>query len=216
MNKLLSASDLDVPPLCFLILAVISLVFNLCFPQYTAYAYSENQKFIMENRLKENAIALNKLKNEAKERKTAAKETVSEEIYSELTLEKTNKKIKSAPKPAAAAKPAAVQTAILQSSSSNGTSSRWVTVTAYSSTVDQCDSSPFITASGTRVHDGIIATNLLAFGTKVKFPSIYGDKIFTVEDRMNKRYTDRADIWFETREEAIKFGVKRLEMVIVS
>ena len=94
--------------------------------------------------------------------------------------------------------------------------SKWVTVTAYSSTVDQCDSSPFITANGTRVRDGIIATNALAFGTKVKFPSVYGDKIFTVEDRMNKRYYDRADIWFETREEAKMFGIKKLEMVVVS
>ncbi len=214
MNKLISASDLDVPPLCMMILAVTSLVFNLCFPQYAAYAHAENPEFVRENGLKENAIALNKLKTEIEKGKAVTETVLSPETYSELALEKSNK-VKTAPKVAAVTKPAA-QAAILQSSSAIGTSSRWVTVTAYSSTVDQCDSTPFITASGTHVRDGIIATNALAFGTKVKFPSVYGDKVFTVEDRMNKRYTDRADIWFETREEAIKFGVRKLEMVIVS
>lgn len=218
MNKLISASDLDVPPLGMMILAVISLVFNLCFPQYAAYAHTENPEFVRENGLRENALAFSKLKTELEKEKAEPTEIpLAKETYSELALEKAPKP-KPAPKPAPApVKPAAAQTAILQSSSpAKGVSSRWVTVTAYSSTVDQCDSTPFITASGTRVRDGIIATNALAFGTKVKFPSLYGDKIFTVEDRMNKRYSDRADIWFETREEAIRFGVRKLEMVIVS
>lgn len=86
---------------------------------------------------------------------------------------------------------------------------RYVAMTAYSSTPDQTDDSPFITANGTRVRDGIVATNGLPFGTKIKIPELYGDKVFVVTDRMNKRYTDRVDIWMETREEAIQFGVKR-------
>jgi 3D (Asp-Asp-Asp) domain-containing protein len=45
---------------------------------------------------------------------------------------------------------------------------------------------------------------------------MYGDKIFVVEDRMSPRYSNRADIWFATREEARHFGVRKLEMVIVS
>ncbi len=45
-----------------------------------------------------------------------------------------------------------------------------VIVTAYSSSSLQTDSTPFITAAGTEVRDGIIANNLLAFGTKVKIP----------------------------------------------
>jgi 3D (Asp-Asp-Asp) domain-containing protein len=88
-----------------------------------------------------------------------------------------------------------------------------VLVTAYSSTVDQCDSTPFITANGTHVHDGTIAANFLKFGTKVKFPSLYGDKIFIVEDRMKSNY--KVDIWFPTRQEAINFGAKRVEMEIL-
>ena len=89
------------------------------------------------------------------------------------------------------------------------------TVTAYSSTVDQTDSSPFYTASGTHVHNGTIASNFLKFGTKVRFPSIYPDRIFIVEDRMNVRFNDRVDIWFPTRQEAKNFGAKRLEIEIL-
>jgi 3D (Asp-Asp-Asp) domain-containing protein len=90
----------------------------------------------------------------------------------------------------------------------------YVTVTAYSSTPDQTDDSPFITANGTWVHDGTLAANFLPFGTKVRLPDYSGDKVYVVEDRMNQRYTYRADIWMETREEAKQFGVKYLKMEI--
>ncbi|MEA1936840.1 MAG: 3D domain-containing protein [Patescibacteria group bacterium] len=88
-----------------------------------------------------------------------------------------------------------------------------VLATAYSSTVDQCDSSPFITANGTHVHDGTLAANFLKFGTKVKFPALYGDKIFIVEDRM--RSNTKVDLWFSTRQEAINFGARVIEMEIL-
>ena len=89
-------------------------------------------------------------------------------------------------------------------------------ITAYTSTPDQTDDSPFIAATGKRVHDGMIAANGLPFGTKIKIPSIYGDKIFVVEDRMNSRYGyGRFDVWLDTtRAEARKFGVKRVEVEI--
>jgi 3D (Asp-Asp-Asp) domain-containing protein len=82
-------------------------------------------------------------------------------------------------------------------------------VTAYSSTPDQTDETPFDTASGKRVADGIIANNGLPFGTKVRIPKLFGDKIFTVEDRMHKRKgLYHADIWFPTYKEAKNFGAK--------
>lgn len=82
-------------------------------------------------------------------------------------------------------------------------------VTAYSSTVGQTDSTPFVTAAGTMVHDGIVANNLLPFGTKIRMPDLYGDKIFVVEDRMNKRKGDNHfDIWFASTQDAKKFGVE--------
>ncbi len=91
----------------------------------------------------------------------------------------------------------------------------FVTMTAYSSTPDQTDSTPFITANGTRVRDGIIAANFLRFGTKVKLPDYSGDKIYEVTDRMNARYPDRADIWMETRDAAMDFGIRTLKMEIL-
>ena len=85
-----------------------------------------------------------------------------------------------------------------------------VVATAYSSTVEQTDQDPFITAAGTWVRDGIIANNLLPFGTKIRIPELYGDKIFIVEDRMNKKKGDyHIDIWFASYSEAKNFGAKR-------
>lgn len=89
-----------------------------------------------------------------------------------------------------------------------------VVATAYSSTVDQTDSSPFITASGTHVRDGTLAANFLKFGTRVTIPDIYGDRIFTVEDRMRDNH--KIDVWFSSREQALKFGVKRTRIVLVN
>lgn len=91
-----------------------------------------------------------------------------------------------------------------------------VTATAYSSTVDQTDSTPLITASGTHVRDGIVATNFLPFGTVIKIPDLYGNKTFVVEDRMNKRYKFNIDIWFATRLEAKEFGVKKIKIEVIS
>ena len=90
-----------------------------------------------------------------------------------------------------------------------------VVLTAYSSTPDQTDNSPFITASNTHIRDGIVAANFLAFGTKVKIPSLFGDKVFTVEDRMAKKHNDKMDIWFPERYLAKNFGVKEADVMIL-
>jgi 3D (Asp-Asp-Asp) domain-containing protein len=90
-----------------------------------------------------------------------------------------------------------------------------IPVTAYNSEVGQTDSSPFTTAFGTTVRDGIIAANFLPKGTMVRFPEEFGDKIFVVEDRMNARYTYKADIWMAEKKDAIQFGVKYLKMEIL-
>jgi len=90
-----------------------------------------------------------------------------------------------------------------------------VPVTAYSSTVDQTDDSPFITANGTYVYDGVVAANFLPLGTKIRIPEYFGDKIFTVEDRMNKRYWQKIDVWFANRISALEFGNRKLKIQIV-
>jgi len=89
-------------------------------------------------------------------------------------------------------------------------------VSAYTSTPGQTDDTPFIAANGKHVYDGMIAANGLPFGTIVKIPSLYGDKEFIVEDRMNKRYKlGNFDIWLDTtRKEALKFGRKHVKVEI--
>ena len=93
--------------------------------------------------------------------------------------------------------------------------SSWVLTTAYSSTLDQTDSTPFITASGTRVRDGIVACNFLRFGTRVRFPELYGDKIFVVEDRMARKNNHKIDIWFASRNQAKQFGIKQVKIEVL-
>jgi len=91
-----------------------------------------------------------------------------------------------------------------------------VIVTAYSSTVFETDDDPFVTAAGTCVRDGIIANNLLPFGTKVRIPELYGDKIFTVEDRMSRKKSNyHFDIWFPSHQEAKNFGAKNTYVEIL-
>lgn len=82
-------------------------------------------------------------------------------------------------------------------------------ITAYSSTPWETDESPFITASGSQVRDGIVANNKYPFGTKIRIPELYGDKVFVVEDRMHwEKSNYQLDIWFPEHEQALNFGAK--------
>ena len=92
----------------------------------------------------------------------------------------------------------------------------FVPSTAYSSTKDQTDDTPFITAMGTHVRDGVVAANFLPLGTVIRIPEIFGEKTFVVEDRMNKRYDFRLDLWFPTRGEAKQWGLKKVKIEVVS
>jgi 3D (Asp-Asp-Asp) domain-containing protein len=90
-----------------------------------------------------------------------------------------------------------------------------VWITAYASVPDETSDHPFITASGEHVKDGIIASNFLPFGTQVTIPSLFGNKVFTVEDRMNQRFSQRVDIWMPTVTAAINFGIQHAEIMIL-
>jgi 3D (Asp-Asp-Asp) domain-containing protein len=94
-----------------------------------------------------------------------------------------------------------------------------VTITAYSSDVRQTDDSPCITANGFDVcqhgEEDTIAANFLYFGTKVRIPELFGDKVFIVRDRMNERYNNRIDIWMTERADAKNFGVKIAKIEIL-
>lgn len=83
-------------------------------------------------------------------------------------------------------------------------------ITGYSSSHDETDSDPWITAYNTIARDGIAASNAIAYGTKIRIPKIFGDKIFIIEDKMNSRFDgNNIDIWFPSKEKAKEFGIYR-------
>jgi 3D (Asp-Asp-Asp) domain-containing protein len=93
-----------------------------------------------------------------------------------------------------------------------------VIATGYSSSIFETDSTPFTTASNTRTRMGILAlsrdllkrytpTAPFDFGDRVHVPGL-GE--FIVEDSMNSRWNNRIDVWFPSRLEAVRFGVKEV------
>lgn len=220
MRKFFVSGRLEDSSLIVPILAIISIIMHLMFPQYTIIAKTNNDtktNLSQENTNAEKSKNIEKLVSSSQEDKIKEGPKTKEEAKQmEKSLSIQIEAVKKQPEKVLAAQ--TVQAENNQASNvtvAEGTvkNKKLVLVTAYSSTVDQTDSTPFITASGTHVHDGTIAANFLKFGTKVKFPSLYGDKIFTVEDRMKSNY--KVDIWFPTRQEAKNFGVKRVEMEIL-
>jgi 3D (Asp-Asp-Asp) domain-containing protein len=93
------------------------------------------------------------------------------------------------------------------------------TMTAYNSEAGQTDDSPCITANGFDVcKHGIedtLAANFLPLGTKVKIPDLFGDRVFVVRDRMNKKHPNRVDVWMKDRHAAIHFGVKVAKIQVI-
>ncbi|NCB20848.1 MAG: hypothetical protein EOM88_02920 [Clostridia bacterium] len=93
------------------------------------------------------------------------------------------------------------------------------TLTAYNSLPEQTDDTPCITANGFNLckhwTEDTIAANFLKFGTKVRIPELFGDRIFVVRDRMNKRFSDRVDVWLKDKQDARKFGKQTARIEIV-
>ncbi len=92
---------------------------------------------------------------------------------------------------------------------------RYMTLSAYNSLENQTDGSPYATAIGSLTRDGVVASNNLPIGTRVRFPDHFGAKVFRVEDRMNTRYQNNIDIWMEDYKEAVKFGRRYAKIEIV-
>jgi 3D (Asp-Asp-Asp) domain-containing protein len=85
-------------------------------------------------------------------------------------------------------------------------------VTAYSSSPDETWGDPFITASGRRVADGVVACpRRIPFGTQVRI----GSRTYTCWDRLHPKYDDRFDIWKSSKEEALQFGRRRVLVEIL-
>ena len=86
-------------------------------------------------------------------------------------------------------------------------------VSWYTSAADECGGKDDgITASGTIATEGrTIACDHLPFGTKVL---INGNE-YIVEDRFGGGYTDRIDIYTETKEQAFKNGRQYIEVTVL-
>jgi len=89
---------------------------------------------------------------------------------------------------------------------------RQLVVTAYNSESGQTDGTPCVTAANFNVcandTEDTIAANFLPFGAKIKIPELFGDKVFTVRDRMNRRFSHRVDVWMAEKPDAMNFGVQ--------
>ncbi len=88
-----------------------------------------------------------------------------------------------------------------------------ILVTGYSSTPDQCSGNPFITASGTHVHQGTMACPpQYPFGTKITIKDV---GTFICEDRGGAIKGNHFDVWFTSRSKALAWG-KRVVVAEIS
>ena len=97
-----------------------------------------------------------------------------------------------------------------------------VTLTTYTPTAEECDSTPLITASGFKINESnpkrhrIIAVSRdlkrkYKFGTKLRIKGAGKyDGTYTVRDVMNKRYTKRIDILVGKKDKQTK--VKKVKV----
>lgn len=92
-----------------------------------------------------------------------------------------------------------------------------VILTGYPSRPEYTDDTPHLTANLHLVTVGVVACNWLPFGTRVRFPNLFGSMVFTVDDRMEERYnnTPNVDIWFPSKQAAIRFGLHRSMMEVL-
>ena len=137
-------------------------------------------------------------------------------------------------KPVSPTKPVSAAAARAQgvtraSSSALRSTGRSATVhsTAYNSTRGQTDSTPFVTATGTRVRSGVVALSrdLLGrfpYGTRLSIEDLSGrysgylrGRVFVVEDTMNVRIGNTIDLWMGSRGEALSWGSRNVRITAV-
>lgn len=106
-----------------------------------------------------------------------------------------------------------------------------VTMTAYSSTVDQTDDSPFTTSTLQPVRSGIVAVSrdLLAeqlpYGTTLRVLEAHGEgekcgawqipMLLEVQDTMHLRKRNQIDLWLPSRNEALQWGYCQATVEII-
>jgi len=102
-----------------------------------------------------------------------------------------------------------------------------VRATAYNSLAAQTDSTPFITATGTRTRPGVVALSrdllrLFPYGSKIMIEDLSGrynnllrGRVFSVEDTMAARKRNSLDIWMGAHSQAIQFGARQVRITAV-
>ncbi len=86
------------------------------------------------------------------------------------------------------------------------------TITAYSPRIEETDDDPYISASGHRVFEGMIACpRSIPLYSKVR---VFG-KEYSCLDRMHPRFTKRFDIFFFNTKEALEFGKRSAEVLVL-
>lgn len=102
-----------------------------------------------------------------------------------------------------------------------------VRATAYNSLANQTDSTPFITATGTRTRPGVVALSrdllgLFPYGTRITIEDLSGrsgnlfrGRVFIVEDTMAARMRGRVDIWMASYGDAVRFGSRQVRITAV-
>lgn len=96
--------------------------------------------------------------------------------------------------------------------------------TAYNSMPGQTDSTPFITATGTRTRPGVVALSrdmlrMFPYGTRITIQDLSGrsgglfnGRVFIVEDTMAAYKTGSIDIWMSSYGDAIRFGARQVRI----
>ena len=86
------------------------------------------------------------------------------------------------------------------------------TVTAYTASYEECGKTDGITSSGTKAAEGrTVACDFLKFGTQI----VILGQTYTVEDRIGEGHPSKLDVFMESKEEALKFGRRQLEVEIL-
>lgn len=88
------------------------------------------------------------------------------------------------------------------------------TITAYTASIDETDSTPTITADGSLINETTIACpSRYNFGTLIEF----NGKLYECHDRMAARYrnTNRFDIVMPTKKEAFAWGKRKVSIRVV-
>ena len=86
------------------------------------------------------------------------------------------------------------------------------TVTAYTASYEECGKTDGITASGVKATENhTVACDFLKFGTQI----VILGQTYTVEDRIGSRHPSKLDMYMESKEEALRFGRRQLEVEIL-